>query len=348
MQSEHELNLSELKFDENKVIETDEGRPINCVKPDVLRIPTDLPDLEGLKKCSDNDIFDYLNDMIDDGHRIKNINGEEDFLYCGHCPGDIFNPWGCNGGSPLYFYCYDCHKLMCLTCYGETSEEIALKNGAKNWAKRKDSLEACRGHDLQKRIIKGITRVCDSCDEKCNEDPVYYTNVKDDLDACIKCVEEGKIDIVKLNLEKVEKRDPVNQRELEKMDHFGSFLDWVPLFMDTDVQDYILYCANPESILFKRCALACGDNHGRMGFFTCTEKDTIDVLVDEYKETQKKCNDRMKRYEEKKKVDNKNVEEDGNESDDSADSDNCSGWGKHYNSPVKTMMQKRNMSTHFG
>jgi hypothetical protein len=108
-------------------------------------------------------------------------------------------------------------------------------------------------------------------------------------------------------------------KDLEQNDRFGSRVDWVPLYLSMDTCDFILYCANPGSSLYGRIALAIVDKHGQMNVFTCSETDTIENLIDEYRE-QRKC--------------------DGNESIYSDDGDK---WIVAYNSPIKKMMRKRRM-----
>src|SRR3989338_10456616 len=44
------------------------------------------------------------------------------------------------------YYCQHCRLDMCELCYGETSEEIALHNGAKNYWSRATRLDTCRVH----------------------------------------------------------------------------------------------------------------------------------------------------------------------------------------------------------
>jgi len=340
IKSDLQLDLTKLDT-EGKHPEEDYDDYIDFSIPNSLRIPTNIPDLDGLQKCDSDKIFQYLNDIMSSEYRLCNIDMKE--YRCGHC---LHIACSSEYDQDMYYYCDRCQKHMCLLCFSETSEEIAIKNCARNWARRKDSLNACREHGLQKRIGLEGSRVCNVCDKHC-EDTIFYSNLTN-VNACENCVNNGLIDSTESQLMKL-------VTEPGKVDHFGSILDWVPLYIheDDEIRDFILFCANPENLKFKRYALGCWDSHARMGIFPCSEKDTLDVLINECKEMCKKIKDRKSRYEQKKAsktgrqddaINDINKNDSDDDSDESTESSVNSVWGE----PIKMMMRKRDMETYFG
>ena len=79
-------------------------------------------------------------------------------------------------------------------CYEETSEEVALKNGAQNYKNREEALNKCRASNkIEPRNIYNIItpiegRTCDLCDNKFEE--------KDEYEPCCKLA-----DLVSVNSE---------------------------------------------------------------------------------------------------------------------------------------------------
>jgi hypothetical protein len=276
--------------------------------PRVLKIPTNLPNLEGLVKSGEGDIIKYF-DALEASHlKIRNINGETDSQECDYCSRAIYSI--CDEvAEPYYFYSYDNNTLMCRRCYDTTTGEIDFSNQSK----RRHQVKVSK-NDFVKRF-QNLERYCDGCGRRCYSESIFYTNDEYE-DACIECVANGNMNVAELNLEK--KATPTS-KDLEQNDRFGSRVDWVPLYLSMDTCDFILYCANPRSSLYGRIALAIVDKHGQMNVFTCSETDTIENLIDEYRE-QRKC--------------------DGNESIYSDDGDK---WIVAYNSPIKKMMRKRRM-----
>jgi hypothetical protein len=310
--------------------------------PKCLEKPVDLPINNGLKKVSDEDVLHYFTDVLQQNVRIMVINNNYTSYesVCDYCH-DFYSI------ENKYYYCANCYKDMCTLCYDETSEEIALQNGAKNWRLRKDILDICRKQHVVKEKHKNMFPFCDGCSSKLNIIIPFYSNRVKDIDYCVKCCKSDIIDKYDL-LKKF-----VTQADIEEYNNFGNILDWVPLYMEfpEDEEAYMLQCLNPENKFYKRIALACSDDHGRFGFYTCNQTDTLSLLLDEYNKFKRETDDRLKRYAEKKNKSVTELKEDGNqsdESDDSAISDYCDGWGKVYNTPLRQMMTQRNMHTHFG
>ena len=63
-----------------------------------------------------------------------------DCLYCDYCESAIGNY---TNNEPTKFYKCSCNADMCDLCFEEKTEEIAIKNLAKNWENRKDVLLEC-------------------------------------------------------------------------------------------------------------------------------------------------------------------------------------------------------------
>lgn len=236
-------------------------------KVDVV-IPTALE--SSLKWATPHFRNNYFRDLLDDNVRVKFINGYPvnlDFsaLFCDYCQGNI-------GSSPDgYWHCWDCHKDMCNLCKTEINEEIALQNGAKNYASRKDALLACLGqegkvgtHFLQKRkTFSTYGKQCDVCQGYIDRFETCYTNAKLNKDACLKCEnsQAGQEKIVEWKLE----RYTTDVNMYWKETQFGNMMDWIPVLYDEE--GFISINCNPHSDMYQRICLTTGDDHGRSGYF---------------------------------------------------------------------------------
>ena len=297
-----------------------------------------LPVKEGLDVVNEQDVINYLQYLMVGDCRIMSVNGVYADPWCMSCD-------YCGNSLVIInaYYCYDCQKDMCAECFSETSEEIALENGAKNWHLRKDTLEKCRnGHELETRNLVNSLQ-CDECGSDIGYQ-TFYSNRDIDYDVCKDCYTPEIVrehDLVE--------NEAMSKEKVEKMNHFGNILDWVPLYLETqeDEPAYILQCLNPENTYYGYFAFACCDDHGRYGYYTCKKNTTLDSLLDEYVELRRRTDDRLQRYEEEQKrkglkdEDNSLVKlgnEPGSDSDDSDTSDYCRGWGKVYNTPLRQMM----------
>ena len=272
MDNEIELDISTIKQIEDTPILTDYGRRVNGLEPNVLKIPIKIQDLDDISTFKEKDIIEYFTHLIKGWFKIHNINGEEESMFCCHCSRSIER-----GKDLFHYYCYGCHDLKCAECVTDTKKVLSVDNETEN------ILKTCENHKFTRRntnIKVTEYRVCDNCDEICENDKDYYTN--GNYDACSKCVTSGKIDVDEMNLKKVEKQYELSQEELEYMDHFGSILNWVPLYYDENLHESILYCANPESSLYKKCALSCLDSLGRKVIYTCQDEDNLENLAKEY------------------------------------------------------------------
>lgn len=267
-------------------------------------------------------IQEYFDDLVNCNYRVHTINGirlsGDTRIRCDYCRTET---------GIKYYYCLQCHKDMCELCYGETSEEIALKNGAKNYAKRKDSLVLCqKSHHLVNRATVGYgTYCCNMCDGECISWDVeknlgIYSNRELDYDLCLECgkTEEGK------NL--------IGEKTLVQTDYtmlpvytcsFGSLLDWVPILKDYGEDHMILYNLNPASPYYRKVALCCFDDHGRMGYFTISDGSTLQTIIDEANKTATELEIKQQQEEEKEKDDD-------------------------LEDPIKLMMRTRGIPTYYG
>lgn len=116
-----------------------------------------LRKVEGLEICDDDFRVRFFNDITE--MRIKMINGaptnpeQGDSIYCDYCDHSV-RPEGLDYKTPFAYYrCGgSCNLDMCELCFTETSEEIAISNGAKNYAKRAEKLQRCQKHLHLRRI----------------------------------------------------------------------------------------------------------------------------------------------------------------------------------------------------
>ena len=118
-----------------------------------------LPKIKGLKPITQENIITYLDDMLD--MEVIKVNGQEPdcaFINCSFC----YSFW--HGSEPNYKYvCLDSYEDMYKVCYSERTEEDAIKNGAKNYHKRKDHLNKCFTVNKLIKIDMGQSVYCDEC-----------------------------------------------------------------------------------------------------------------------------------------------------------------------------------------
>lgn len=298
------MNLN-FKYDTD-FVEDGDGNNI-YVKTDLqtITLPENIPEIKDHKRFTEKDIQEYYDDLF--SCRLSNINGTQfsfcdiETVFCDYCKNEIT--------SETYYYCYDCHYDMCNMCYEETNEEIALKNGAKNYHLRKEYLNKCQQfHEVEtRRYICAGLHFCDGCDKITTDN---YSNKDRNLEYCLDCVNNDLIE--KFDLAK-KIYDFSNYSE--ENNHFGSILNWVPLYGDKD-DNLILMNLNEKSKYFKRIVLRSCDNHGRYGYFTIK----LSLI-----ETIKKIQDFV-------------------ESTDLT----LENWDAFYNSSIKKLMVEQNCPIHYG
>ena len=228
-------------------------------KPDTIEKPIALPEITGLEHLDDDQVLEYFQGLLRDEERVTTINGTSDTILCAYCRRNIPPP-------EEYHYCYDCRYDLCGNCFSKTSEGIELA--------------ICRdAHDTHPRWWSSPT--CDECGQAINESLTYYTTGC--YDVCGICLKE--------NPTLPEEHDGLREKwipesVIEANNRFGNLLDWVPLFREWTKygEAYILKCMNSENQFYHRLALACHDNHGRVGYFTCSASTTLESLLTEYSE----------------------------------------------------------------
>lgn len=177
--------------------------------------------------------------------------------------------------------------------------------------------------------LNEICRMCDKCKTQIPWINPRYANNETEYDLCLSCKEKHPELVEEMSLTYLDKDIETKTREFEELSNFGQMFDWLPLYVgnaDDECGSYIMICANPDSTLFGRLALATDDDHGRTGISICEKGTTLTELLNEY--------DALK----KKVLSDK----------DSSDDEDRGGWDEFYSMPIKKMMEKRGMQIHFG
>jgi hypothetical protein len=299
-----------------------------------------------LIKETPESIIEYYNDIINREYRIRAFNGVvinaiNDSYYCDYCKTKIKD-------IKDYYYCYHCSNDMCKLCYEEVDEETAIKNGAKNFAKRAETLNECRSHGCLKHrslYMNGpYVKVCDICELGINMD--YYSRPDDETDTydiCIHCynsdrenskqeVEEHNMTLVKVDLD-------INKLPFMQSG-FNSMMYWLPIVKDEDY-NRILMNLNPDDENYRKIAFQSWDDHSRVGFgfvfdpqYTLEKvltilKDIIDKGSYEYTELRLFKNEEGQVY---TKPVTKTAEV----------------GTRHHSSPIQILMQNLNLRVYFG
>lgn len=260
------FSLQEIEYDKD-FVEADEKMVFVKKCPDeqlVIENYNTMPEIQGLKKLSKQESLLFFSDILNDHRRISLVNGIcndlwQHGVYCDYCKVEIL----CD-----YRYCYCCHTDMCNLCFSETSEEIALQNGAKNFAKRKEILDKCRAHSHRLKVRKNPEFCeCDKCEQLILEEE-WWGNEKEDF--CKSCFKDFDSSDVSLK-----SHETVNNNQ------FGSMLDWLRIYEDEDWNS-ILLNGNKDSQFYGNVALSSIDDHGREGFFTIpmTLDETLSKIKD--------------------------------------------------------------------
>lgn len=262
------INDSSLFVDKPVVV-----KPMPSIDPSMINY-------KYLKIETPDTILEYFNDILNNHMRIQVINGIYVYdnistYYCDYCNTEINDNW---------FYCVHCNKDMCKLCYEETSEEIALKNGAQNYKKREKKLNECHSYKQIKprnmyNIITPIyIRTCDLCNQRINVCDNFYS-IKDEYDTydiCYGCYQNN--DDAKSIIEtKSMSLIDVNDKSNYYFNHteFGSMLYWFPIVSDIDGCN-VLMNLNPDHVNCGKICLMSSDDHGRCGYYIIRD-ETYDL-----------------------------------------------------------------------
>lgn len=279
---------------------------------DVTEPPNGLEDLpqfrqvDGLTLCSTDDVSSYFTSVLDDSLRIYVVEDLHlcsfSYIHCDYCKFKISD-------RSEYFYCKICRKDMCHLCNQELIEGKGTL-GSKNYHNRKDAINFCKQHELSNRNTYGVF-TCDLCSKVILEN--RYSNKE--LDVCLTCyeTEEGKNTVQEHSLVLTNTVLPIDQTK------FGSFLDWVPIYKDNEL-NFVLYNSNKNSDNFGKTALLAEDDHGRLGYY---------IMADNYQQLEALLLQLEKYY---NKEDWKQLD----------------GWKKFYNWPIKRYMNKHGAHIHYG
>jgi hypothetical protein len=218
-------------------------------------------------------MLEYFKDLLDTGMRINVLNGihlndECSSYYCDYCKTNIKDDW---------FYCSHCNNDMCKMCYEETSEEIAMKNGAKNYKNREEALKQCRDlNKIEPRNIYNIItpiygRTCDLCNIYFDASVNFYSiktgEYGNTYDICLDCYQKSD-----------DARNIVETKSMRLIDvldksnyyfahtGFGSMLYWFPIISDTE-GCHVFINLNPNDINYGKICLQSCDDHRRLGYF---------------------------------------------------------------------------------
>lgn len=243
--------------------------------------PANIAELPAIDKDSINEkyftietkdsVAGYFNDILEGNIRICLINGvrveysEWASYNCDYCRAEI---------TGEYYYCYHCNKDMCMLCYEEVNEAIAILHGAKKYHERRDALDACReASRMGKRnteMCRENDRLCDLCSELIGENINFYSTFEDGkcFDICSDCYANDKQNA----------RNTVEQKKMALYDtesilsylfgqtDFESMMYWFPVLTDTE-SCRVLVNLNVDSKNYNKVCLQSSDDHGRCGYY---------------------------------------------------------------------------------
>ena len=234
------------KFDGKTFQSDDEEIEVTIkINQNISNIPL-LPKIKGLKPVSLELLQEYYEGLSDS--RISNINGQqfmdpEDSCYsCDYCKQLLEND--------NRYICNYCHTDMCRLCFEETTEEIAIKNGCKNYHLRKDKLNKCQnGHDL--------------VEVKPNVDIFELTNFG------------NLVDWVPIyTLKKPTKSEVVQYCDDNNIKYKSDDLDEN---IETEYM-FVHQNLNKDSDNFQKFGLSTIDDHGRFGIYSATHINSFNNL----------------------------------------------------------------------
>jgi hypothetical protein len=311
--------IDKLIIDEKDLIKSIDGCIVFLDKPlkmdNLPIIDETFINKKYLQILKDSDILEYFKSLLKGEIRICALNGimlytKGSNYYCDYCRGETSGDW---------YYCYNCRKDMCKLCYEEINEEVALKNGAKNYKLREHLFKKCRDcHIIEPRLIYNIDtnihKVCDLCENKINETHYSLKDYRNTFDICIDCFNSK--DLAKENV----KTKGMNLIEIYPKDFlfyhsdFKSMLYWVPVLECNYYR--ILINLNPEDKNYNKICLQGCDDHCRCGYFILKDGSTLNIILQ-----------KLQNIIDTPELDEKNSE--------------------HFN-PIEILMEQLNMSTYYG
>ncbi len=299
-----------------------------------VKIPenvAEIPQFSHPKKTTVEEAKEFWSSIINGDIHVMEVQGQKTALmYQRYCNCDYCNQQ-INDHRPYndYYYCYTCFKDMCNLCYSETSEEIAIKNGAKNYAKRKDKLDLCLkgNHDVRVRIVPE-DYYCDVCTKIFNVGDKRYTD--SDIDICTKCKDTNECALLlkENGLEDSDLSVKTQQQICAHVQDIGSFLDWYLILKDQSFSIYWNW--NIDSPHFKKLIVSVIDENRCGGYFYCMYSLTINSLITKLDELESYDIDAKGRKEIENLI------------------DYCSTEQVSYNNVIYKLMKSYNMNTRVG
>jgi len=227
------------------------------------RYDTELPSFRAIEEhtpFSNEDIHNYFIDLDEDTYRnVNEVDESYRTCVCDYC--------GTECGQ-VARHCNECNKDMCNLCFSEKTEEIAIKNGAKNWQKRKQALLQCFEHHQQGLfcvLSNSMVFTCDMCTKNDTRDTfgIWHRDNDKNMDVCPPCY--GSAEFKAFQQEK----DLTDLLPMNFPDRgVGSLYDWVPILLGPpDCESMVLYNMVPTSPYYHKVAITNEDDHGRKGFF---------------------------------------------------------------------------------
>lgn len=364
------INTLEISSD---IIYDDRASALFVIKPEKLDdLPSIDPSLINNKYITvetHETVSEYFNEVLSGKGEIVTINGLHlscwnDAYYCDYCRMSIRDNW---------FYCNHCNSDMCKLCKEETSEEIAIQNGAKNYKAREEALNKCfECNKIEPRNTYYITqpiedKYCDLCSTTIKVDDNHYSGKYEHhhtFDICIKCYEtkdEAKTHIKEKNMHMVDPADKKNY--LFYYTGLGSMLYWVPILSDGQMCS-VLMNLNPDDVNYGKLCLKGCDDHERHGLFIINNDNyNLQMVLQKLKEI---CDKGTYEYEEMETI------EEAVYGDEVKTIDHGDGWfsnerellkppkyqtvtktaelcaSPHYLSPIHLLMAELNMPIYYG
>lgn len=211
--------------------------------------------LTNYTKTTKNDIINYFTMILETDKYIPIINDmfSEYYYhqygyvkqlvsinkYCDYC--------GCYDRGLSTGTCILCNKNMCLSCFKTKNCQISDENITYYFL---DDAQTQHMFENIEHCDVNISINCNCCLKNINVPNVdVYSSKIIDIDVCAECANtcNGEIIIKECNM--VE-----NKTLFLKFGNFGSFVDWVPIYINPN-NEYILLCMNHDNDNFNELAL---------------------------------------------------------------------------------------------
>jgi hypothetical protein len=236
--------------------------------------------------CSSEYIREYFESLCDNDLKVFNgirLNSCPGNYCCDYCSSFVTNKY--------FYYCSHCYKniYMCVFCYEEVNEEIAIKNGAKLYKQREPFLNECIKHNqFHLRNMTNVSydddRICDLCNDPIDNYETRFAN-DDDFDMCMKCYtdrDDSKDTIKALKLNFIDKTS--KEYFAFNCTDFNSMLYWIPIVKDNS-GCHILINLNPDDKNYGKLCLHSVDNYYNHGYFIIyNETITLEILLKKLKD----------------------------------------------------------------